>query len=229
MARIQSALAAAVLLAAPASARAPFVYVALGDSTAVGRGGGPGRGYPDRLTRRLEAAGVPVELVNLGENGATAADVRRRQIERLSEAHPALVTVGVGINDVVRGRDVRDFESDLEAIAAAAGRTGASVVVSTLPDVSLSPSGVGSPPSLASRIEEYNAAIRLVARRHGHAVADVDLTSVAASRTAPGGLFSADGFHPSARGYERWADAMWPSIERALARRAQARQGERVR
>ncbi len=230
VARIRLALATAALLAAPAcAARAPFVYVALGDSTAVGLGGGAGRGYPDRLTRRLEAAGVQVELVNLGRNGATAADLRRRQLPRLAAAHPALVTVGVGVNDVVRGRDVRDFETDLEVIAAAVGRTGANVVISTLPDLSRSPSGEGSPQSLASDLKAYNAAIRRVARRHGHAVADVDLASGAALRSAPNGLFSEDGFHPSARGYELWADAMWPAVEQALAARARASRGERAR
>ncbi len=219
-----SMLAATVLLATPESAGgAPAVYVALGDSTAVGVGGGKGRGYPDRLARRLEAAGIRVELLNLGENGSTAADLRRHQLPRLEAAGPALVTLGIGTNDVVRGRDVRAFAADLEAIAAAIERTGARAVVSTLPDLSRSPSGAGSPGSLRSRLEAYDLAIREFARRHGYALAEVDLTSRAAQRSSPGSLFSSDGFHPSARGYERWAEAISPAAERALAPRRQAR------
>jgi len=67
------ALAAlAVLLAGPARAAPPPIYVALGDSTAVGVGAERGGGYPERLAQRLAAAGTPVRLVNLGVSGATA-------------------------------------------------------------------------------------------------------------------------------------------------------------
>ncbi len=30
--------------------------------------------------------------------------------------------------------------------------------------------------------------------------------------------FCGDGFHPSAKGYDRWAEVMWPAVERAASK-----------
>lgn len=212
----------AVASAAPPARAAPLVYVAMGDSTAAGVGAEQGGGYPDRVARRLGAAGTPVRLVNLGVPGATAEDLRKGQLSRALGEGPALVTICIGLNDLAKGRALRDFARDLEIVADFVAKTKATVVVSELPDVSRSPSGAGSPPSLARRLAAYNATIRRIAERHGFAVADFE----AASRRAFAGrpeLFAKDGFHPSARGYELWADALYPVVERALAPRVQAR------
>lgn len=212
----------AVALPLAARAAPPILYVALGDSTAAGIGAERGGGYPERLARRLGESGTQVRLLNLGAPGATAEDVRRAQLPRVLAERPALVTIGIGLNDVMRGRPLAEFARDLEVIADGVARAKAAVVISELPDVSLAPSGAGSPPSLARRIAAYNATIRLVAERHGFQVAELEASSRRLFRERPE-LFAADGFHPSARGYELWADHLWPPIERALAPRAQAR------
>jgi lysophospholipase L1-like esterase len=208
----------------PAGASSPILYVALGDSTATGVGAEHGGGYPDRLARRLGASGVPVRLLNLGVPGATAEDVRRTQLPRVVQERPALVTIGIGLNDLVRGRSLRDFARDLHVIADLVERTQAAVIVSELPDVSRSPSAAGSPASLRRRVAAYNAAIRQTAERHGFEVAPVEAVSRRAV-SEEAGVFAPDGFHPSARGYELWADALWPAIERALGARVQGRRG----
>jgi acyl-CoA thioesterase-1 len=223
-------LLAACVLVAPGAARAsPLVYAALGDSTAVGVGADQGGGYPERIARRLVASGVAVKLLNLGAQGATAADLRRTQLPRLLSEHPGLVTIGVGLDDAVAGRPLAEFARDLQVLADLVARTKAPVVVSELPDVSLSPARTGSARALARRIAAYNAVIREVTERYGFLVADVEAPSRRAQREGAE-LFSRDGLHPSTRGYEVWAGAMWPAVERALAPRAQGRrtpQGER--
>ncbi len=215
---------AVATLAGRAAAAAPLVYVALGDSTAAGVGAEPGGGYPDRLARRLDAAGTPVRLVNLGVPGATAEDLRKDQLPRAVADGPALITLGIGLNDVVRGRPLGEFARDLEIIADALGRTRATVVVSELPDVSRAPSAHDptAARALARRLAAYNATLRMVAERHGFAIAELE----AASRRAFTGhpeLFAKDGFHPSARGYEAWANVLLPVVQAALAPRVQAR------
>ncbi len=202
----------------------PPVYVALGDSTAAGVGAERGGGYPERLAQRLAAAGTPVRLVNLGVPGATAEDLRKTQVPRAVADGPALVTVGIGLNDVLGGRPLADFARDLEIAADALSRTKAGVVFSELPDVSRSPSGASAPPSLARRIAAYNATIHRVAERHGFVVAELEATSRHAFPGHPE-LFSQDGLHPSARGYELWTDALWPAVAGVLAPRVQARRG----
>ena len=224
-------LALAVILAAPLAARAaqsargaPVVYYALGDSTALGVGAEQGGGYPARLARKLEQGGVPVRFTNVGVSGATVADLRREQVPKAVAGHPALVTLCIGINDLMQDRKLADFSRDLEIAADFLRRTQAIVVISTIPDLSLSPSAKGAPPSLARRIDAYNAAIALIAERHGFAVADVHGATRRALRDRGAELFAKDGFHPSAAGYELWAEAMWPTLERAVvAQRVQAR------
>ncbi len=217
-------LLAASLLARPARAAPPLVYVALGDSTAAGVGAEQGGGYPDRIARRLGAAGTPVRLVNLGVPGATAEDLRKGQLPRALGEGAALVTIGIGLNDLLKGRPLAEFARDLEIVSDFVARTKTAVVLSELPDVSRSPFGRASPVSLEQRIAAYNATIRRVAERHGFLVAEVEATSRRAFTGHPE-LFAKDGFHPSARGYELWADALFPVVERALAPRVQARRG----
>jgi lysophospholipase L1-like esterase len=167
---------------------------------------------------------VPVRLLNLGVPGATAADLRRSQLPRVLAERPAFVTIGIGINDLLQGRSLREFSTDLHVTADLVARTKAAVVISELPDLSATraPAGGPGPEALARRVAAYNAAIRQVAGRHGFLVAEVEARSRRAFRE-DAGLLGRDGFHPSARGYDLWADAMWPAIERALAPRVQAR------
>jgi acyl-CoA thioesterase I len=223
-----SLLASLVVALAPlaAAAAAPVTYVALGDSTATGAGAGPGGGYPARLARRLEASGVPVKLLNLAAAGATVADLRRDQLPRALGATPQLLTVGIGLNDLTRERSLRDFSRDLQVMADLLRRTKALVVISNLPDLTLSPSAKDQPAGLGRRVEQYNAAIQTVAERYGFVLADVWTASRAAIRAeGASGFFAADGVHPSAAGAERWADAAWPPVERALAAKVQGRHG----
>lgn len=216
---------ASVLAPARAAAAAPVItYVALGDSTAAGVGGGPGGGYPARLARRIEASGLPVKLLNLGVAGATVADLRRDQLPRAQGAGATVITLAIGINDLTKERTLRDFARDLEVVADLVQRTKAQVLMSNLPDLTLAPSTRGAPPSFGRRIAQFNAAIQTTAERHGFTVVDAYAASRAAVR-AHGAerVFADDGFHPSAVGYDAWAEAFWPGTERALAPRAQAR------
>ena len=220
---LAAAAALALAIAAlPARAATPMTYVALGDSTATGVGSDSGGGYPQRLARRLEAEGIQVRLVNLGVAGATAADLRRDQLPKAMSSGAVLVTIGIGLNDVVQRRPLRDFARDLHTVADLVKRTKAAVVIATLPDLTQAPGGAEA--GLGRRIEQYNAAIQTAAERHGFQVADLHAASREAVRASGAGkVFASDGFHPSALGYERWAEAMLPAVERALGPRVQAR------
>lgn len=226
--RAAPAVAALVLclLAGPARAAPPVTYVALGDGTALGVGAEHGGGYAHRLARRLEAAGVPVKLDVYAASGATADEVRRVQLPRVMGSRPAFVTIGVGLADIAAGRNLREFARDLEVIADLVRRSKAVVVVLTLPDLSLAPARASAPPSLARRIEAYNATIRTIAERHGFELADVHGGTKRAMKERSE-VWAKDGLHPSAKGYDAWAEAIWPAAERALGPRVQARRPER--
>jgi acyl-CoA thioesterase I len=194
----------------------PFTYVALGDSTGVGVGASHGGGYPDRLLRRLLAIRPGARLVNLCESGARTAEVREDQVPRALRTTPRLVTLGIGINDVGLSNPEEAFAVNLEEIATPLATLGAPVVLVNIPDLALAPvAALVDRSRYERRIEVFNEHIEATAARHRFFLVDM----FAASQRLRGtpGLFSPDGFHPSVAGYEEWAEAMWPTVEAALA------------
>jgi len=209
---------AALLVLAMTTATAEPTYVALGDSTGVGVGARRGGGYPDRLAARSRRDGRPLRLVNLCVSGATVADVAAGQLDPALAARPAVLTLGIGINDVTRGTELTSFARDYERVATALAGTGAAVLLVNVPDLARSPLAVGEEArrALHARVEGVNARIAEAARRHGFAL--VDLFDATAAELSRGGeLLSEDRFHPSDLGYERWTDAVAPAFSRALS------------
>ena len=112
-----------------------------GDSTVHGVGAtSPDRSYVGQLYQRLRSVCPRARLVNLGEGGATAADVRASQLARALALRPNVVTVSVGPNDITRRRSPQQYEEDIEVILAALSRqTGTIVVVNLIPDITVTP------------------------------------------------------------------------------------------
>ncbi len=195
-----------------------FRYVALGDSTAVGVGSNFDGGYPERLYQRLKGAGVKAGIMNLGQSGATTSELIHGQLAKAVEVRPALVTLGIGSNDLWRMVPVSGFALNLEHIADKLQSTGAHVVVSNIIDLSRAPiasmlDAIQIPRAvLVARIVDFNATIAKLRARPNFTV--VDLFSVSVELGSQfSELFGSDGFHPSAKGYDRWADALWPHVE----------------
>jgi acyl-CoA thioesterase I len=196
-------------------------YVALGDSSGVGVGARQG-GYVEHLFQRLRRTRSGVGLLNLSVSGATSATVLSGQLPRALRSSPHLVTLGVGINDLWRGVTPEQFESHFDSLAKGLVSTGAVVVVSNLPDMSLAPvarlaANFLPLPLIAQRIGEFNAAVERVVARHG--LLGVDLhTPSRVELPGSSDYFSADGFHPSDTGYLRMAEHFWPAVQQAAER-----------
>jgi acyl-CoA thioesterase-1 len=201
-----------------------FRYVALGDSTGVGVGGKADGGYPERLFRRLKLAGINAGILNLARNGATTNDVVQGQVQKAVSMRPALITLGIGANDLWRMIPLGTFEMNLKLIADSLEASEAAIVVSNLVDLSQAPIaalvdlGLRVPRALfARRVQEINDRLNALARRKRFTVVDVfSLTS----RELPSHpeYFCPDGFHPSPAGYDRWSELMWPAVERVADR-----------
>ena len=196
-------------------------YVALGDSSGVGVGARQG-GYVEHLFQRLRRTREGVGLLNLAVSGATSATVLSGQLPKAVRSRPNLVTLGVGINDLWRGVTPAQFESHLDQLARGLVATGASVVVSNLPDMSLAPvarmvSHFLPMPVILERIASFNAAVDRVVTRHG--LLGVDLHTPSRTELVQStDYFSADGFHPSDTGYQRMAEHFWPVLLQAATR-----------
>jgi acyl-CoA thioesterase I len=192
-------------------------YVALGDSTAVGYGAAPTDGYVPRLHARL--AGAVAGLVNLGCCGARTACVATDQAPRIPEA-AALITVGVGANDVVHATGLDQVRSSWRALGQALSRREAPVVIGNVPDLSLAPIAALVPrAAYQHRVDAVNEIIAATCERHGFVLADLHAATRALAAAAGGpsaALFCGDGFHPSAACYRALAEAWWPAVASAL-------------
>jgi lysophospholipase L1-like esterase len=199
-----------------------FRYVALGDSSAVGVGAAQGGGYPEHLFQSLRRTGAPVGFLNLGVSGATTSDLVRGPLRQVTAKRPHLITVGIGNNDTWRMVPDDVFADNVRQLADTLAETRAQVLVCNLIDLALAPaagvaqSWTGVPPAaFTDRARHLNGILAAQMQRPGFEVIDLFAFSQRELSAHPE-YFSADGFHPSAEGYARWAELCLPSAMTAL-------------
>ncbi len=180
-------------------------YVALGDSYTIGTSVAERERWPDQLVARLPQ----LELVaNLGVNGFTSRDVIEVELPQLDALRPELITLLIGVNDVVQGVPAETYRQNVARILDdAVDRVGAArVLVVTTPDYTVTPSGAdyGDPVQQSAGIRANNAIITDVARGLGIQVVDIHDISLGAATDR--GLVASDGLHPSGAQYELWVD-----------------------
>jgi acyl-CoA thioesterase I len=193
-----------------------ITYTALGDSTGAGVGAIDG-GYVVRLFKRLRQERPESTLVNLCVSGATSADVLHSQLSRAIDTNPQLVTIGVGINDIGHGITLDEFNKNFdEILSRLKNETSAVIVVSNLPDISTSRRvPLTMRPQSQQTIIRFNNEIQKLATKHGVIVSDV-FTATRDELPKHPEYFSSDGFHPSDKGYELWAEQVWATIAKLL-------------
>ena len=102
---------------APSATLAAVRYVALGDSYTIGTAVTIRERFPDQLVAALRPDHANLELVaNLGVNGYTSADLIRDQLPKVAGLAPDLVTVLIGVNDVVQRVPIETYEANVITI-----------------------------------------------------------------------------------------------------------------
>ena len=64
-------------------------------------------------------------------------------------------------------------------------------------------------------IIEFNQKLEEIASRYGVVIFDIFSITHEQLPSHPE-YFSADGFHPSDKGYELWAEEMWPTVSKVI-------------
>jgi len=202
----------------------PLRYVALGDSYTIGTSVAEGERWPNQLVALLgsaesDAAATTLELVaNLAVNGFTSADVLEVQLPRLAALRPELVSLLIGVNDVVQGVPAETYERNVSAIldqlVSSVGAKG--VVVVTTPDYTVTPAGsdFGDPVRQAAGIREANRLLAAAAAARGVAVVDIHDISLRARENRS--LVARDGLHPSGAQYRLWVERIGPAVKGLL-------------
>ena len=187
----------------------------LGDSTAYGVGVTDGAdGVASRVAR---TRGERVEM--LAVSGHTMADLRRDQVPKVAGLDPDRIYVSIGANDVTHLTSKEDFSSGYRALLRALPGE-VDVVVLGVPDM-------GAPPRLLQplraiagfRGRQLDAIARdAVADAKADRSGDTTYVDIAGPtgprfRDDPDRYFAADRYHPSADGYELWADAVVAAVD----------------
>jgi lysophospholipase L1-like esterase len=196
----------------------PIVLAVLGDSSAAGLGVQDAAETPGVLlaTGLSDAAKRPVKLITAAVVGARSPQLLA-QAEAVRPDHPDVIMIMIGANDVTSRTRPAEAVQHLGRAVRRMRANGAEVVVCTCPDL--------------GTVEPIAQPLRLVARVWSRQLAAAQTIAVveAGGRTVslgdvlgpefaarPAELFSADRFHPSAKGYARAVAVTLPSVCAAL-------------
>jgi lysophospholipase L1-like esterase len=180
-------------------------YVAIGDSQTEGLWDGNDTvgflGFADRLAALLDALYPGLHYANLAIRGKLVADVLAEQLPQALAMRPDLITVCVGMNDVIQpGWSFGRAVTDLEHLYAALGESGATVVTTTFPNVAqFLPLGR----LVSKRLARINDTIRGAAGHYGFRL--VDLYNAASMRDLD--TWDVDRVHASTKGHILFAAA----------------------
>jgi lysophospholipase L1-like esterase len=180
-------------------------YVAIGDSQTEGLWDGDDAigvlGFADRLAALIDSIYPGLEYANLAIRGKLVADVLREQVPPALAMQPDLITVCIGMNDVIQpGRSFGRALADLENVCAALAESGATVVTTTFPNVAqFLPLGR----LVSGRLARINEAIRAAADRYDFRL--VDLYNAPSMRDLD--TWDIDRVHASTKGHIRFAAA----------------------
>ncbi len=207
--------------------QAAIRLVVLGDSTTAGVGVERAEeSLPFRLAQRLaDADDRRVRVVSHGWAGARVADLLRDQIprsmtpRRASDHGPFLqdadiVAVVIGSNDATHNTPPARFRADLRAALDAIRRAAprARVVLAGIPTFR---GALTSLEPLIFLADQYARLLRPISRAEAeragilHADLRSGLPPLLAGQT---GVLASDGFHPSAVGYDAWAEVIYQAL-----------------
>ena len=194
-------------------------YVALGDSYTIGTSVEPAERFPDRLVAALANDGSRLDLIaNLGVNGYTTADLIRDELPALDALEPDVVTLLIGVNDVVQGVPAATYERNAGTIldALLARLPPERIVVVAIPDYTATPAGAdyGDPDDQHDAIVASNATMARLAAARG--IEFVDIFDLSLEAAADRSLVASDGLHPSGSQYDRWVSRIAPVMERLI-------------
>ena len=206
------ASAAAAVSAVPAwaqsgkKAAAESRIVVLGDSLSAEYGLTRGAGWVALLEKRLAEEKLTAAVVNASISGDTTSGGRARLDALLKQHQPTIIIIELGANDALRGLPLKNTEDNLSAMAQAAQKIGAKVVLV----------GMQVPPNYGRHYaDQFMQLFATVAQKNKTALVPFLLKGIADSADATV-LFQADGIHPLAQAHPQMLDNVWPALRPLL-------------
>ena len=195
-------------------------YLALGDSYTIGTGAStPAHSWPAIIAERLKRqSGRPVELTNPAVNGFTTTDLMNKELPEVARLKPDLVTILIGVNDLVRERTPDDYRASLVRIydeVAQEKPPGGRVFAVSIPNWSVVPAAreYGDPEQIRNLTDAFNDIAREEANARGFGW--IDITAASLSGLGTPDWIASDGLHPGDDQYAAWAEVIWHSVKEA--------------
>ena len=186
------------------SARGPARVLFLGTSLTAGLGLDPDSAYPQRIQRKIAAAGLDYVVTNAGVSGETSAGLERRLDWVLSQPAKVIV-VETGANDGLRGLDVGATRATIGAVLDRIRRE--------RPEAAVALVQMEAPPNLGAQYTTaFHAMFPALAREKGVVLLPFLLEGVAGHPS----LNQADGIHPNDTGERMVTETVWKGLEPML-------------
>lgn len=196
-------------------------YVALGDSYTIGTSVPADECWPEQLVAALGPDAPTLTLVaNLGVNGYTSADLIRDELPALDALKPDVVSVLIGVNDVVQGVSVAKYKANVAAIldSLLVRLPAERIIAVAIPDYTVTPAGgdYGDPHQQHDGIIASNATMKRLSWDRG--IAFVDIFDISLEAATDRALVADDGLHPSGAQYALWVERIMPAVARLIVR-----------
>ena len=180
--------------------------VVLGDSLSAEYGLVRGTGWVALLEQRLSAEKIAASVINASISGDTTSGGRARLGALLKQHRPTVLVIELGGNDALRGLPLKNTQDNLSAMAQAAQKAGAKVLLL----------GMQVPPNYGRQYAEQFAQLFVsVAQKNKTALVPFLLKGVADRQDATA-WFQADGIHPLAKAHPQMLDNVWPALRPLL-------------
>lgn len=195
-------------------------YLALGDSYTIGESVEAKENFPHQTIDLLQKQQILFEAPTIiAKTGWTTDELEAAiALQKLNGPYD-VVSLLIGVNNQYRGRSINEYETEftrlLQTAIHFAGNTPRKVVVLSIPDWGVTPFAADRDRNkIASEIDAFNAANQRIAADYG--VHYIDITPMTREGASNRNLIAADGLHPAAADYARWAKKLSEKIVEIL-------------
>ena len=177
--------------------------VAVGESLTSGYGVYESEAYPARLEAKLRADGYAFKVTNAGVSAETSSGALSRIDWVIASLKPDIVILETGANDGLRGIDPGVLRKNLDELVSILKEEGIQVILA----------GMQMLPNLGPEYTElFSGVYPEIARKHDVMLIPFFLEPVAGNPA----LNQSDRIHPTAEGYKRIVDSIYPYVVEAV-------------
>lgn len=194
-----------------------YTYLALGDSYTIGESVLLTESFPYQTMKALRKKGMNIHAPEIiAKTGWTTDELQTAINQHQFLPQYDFVTLLIGVNNQYRGYPIEQYEKEFESLLKQAiqfaGGNSSHVVVLSIPDWGATPFAEGRDrQQIAKEIDAYNAINERIAKQYqAHYI---NITPGTREAAADNTLVAADGLHPSAKEYGRWAERIMSILE----------------